>query len=383
LSPLNPLPISPELHVVPLVLGLIGLAAVTLVAWMRRRSWPLLAATWIGYVVLIAPIAGLTPSGLQATADRYLYVPSVVISLAAGAAVSRLLTSRLRGEVGALAAAAVIATLGVATWRQAHYWRNSIALWTRAAELDPRNDVATYNLAIALAEAGRDEEAIGRYEQTLTLVPDHDLARHNLAVLQASRAEREADRLAAAGRVDEASEQYGRALALDAKRPHARAAHGMLLMRRGRFHEAAAELRLAIEEGVKDEEVPNALAFALVHTGDSAEAARVLGDGVAAHPDNVNLKHNLARVLATAPDPRVRNAARAVQLAEEVCERTGNRDPRALDTLAAAYAAAGRPDLARATLSRAVARARELGDAETAAEIAAHEATYGRRDIRK
>ena len=94
------------------------------------------------------------------------------------------------------------------------------------------------------------------------------------------------------------------------------------------------------------------------------------------HPDNVNLKHNLARLLATSPDPAVRDAPRAIRLALEVCDRTGNRDPRALDTLAAAYAAAGQLDAARAAASRAFARARELGDQQTAAEIAEHARRY-------
>ena len=93
----------------------------------------------------------------------------------------------------------------------------------------------------------------------------------------------------------------------------------------------------------------------------------------------MNVKHNLARLLATAADPRVRDGARALQLALEVCERTGNRDPRALDTLSAAYAAEGRFDLAREAASRAAARARELGDAEAAAAIDRRARSYARR----
>lgn len=122
----------------------------------------------------------------------------------------------------------------------------------------------------------------------------------------------------------------------------------------------------------------NALAFALLRTGDSAQAAAVLTRAVAEHPGNVNLKHNLARLLATAPDPLVRDGALALRLASEVCDMTGHRDPRALDTLVIAYAAVGRLDLARAAASRAVARARETGDLETAAEIAARARSYGR-----
>ena len=100
---------------------------------------------------------------------------------------------------------AAVVALGVLTWRQAGWWHDSITLWTRAADLDPRNDVATYNLAIALAEAGREEEAMSRYDETLRLVPDHALARQNLTLIKAARAERDADRLAEAGRLDDAS----------------------------------------------------------------------------------------------------------------------------------------------------------------------------------
>src|SRR5256885_17044178 len=132
----------------------------------------------------------------------------------------------------------------------------------------------------------------------------------------------------------------------------------MLLLQRGRFDEAAAELRLAMNAGAKDLEVPNALAFALVQQNEPAEASRVLAQAAADHPDNVNVKHNLARLLATAADPRVRDGARALQLALEVLERIGKRDPRALDTLAAAHAADGRFYLAREALAHDPARGR-------------------------
>jgi tetratricopeptide (TPR) repeat protein len=55
-------------------------------------------------------------------------------------------------------------------------------------------------------------------------------------------------------------------------------------------------------------------------------------------------KNNKAWVLATCPDQNVRDAARAIQLAKEVCTATRNQEGMYLDTLAAAYAAAGKYD---------------------------------------
>ncbi|HKB13433.1 MAG TPA: tetratricopeptide repeat protein [Vicinamibacterales bacterium] len=394
LSPLNPLPIAPATDVVALALAAAGIVAVSALSWRLRARWPIVAAAWTGYLILIAPVAGFTPSGVQATADRYVYVPNVIVALVAGAAMAMRRSAKASAErpadaetayarlkpsryiAGAAFAALVVVACGGLTAKQTQYWRDSTTLWARAIEIDPRNDVAAYNLAVAYAEAGRDDEAVKWYERTLALIPDHDLARRNLAVLQASAAERNADRLIAAGRADEASEEYARALALDPKRVHAHAARGMLLLRRGDLHDAVGELRAAVDGGTRDLEVPNGLAFALLQTGDAAQAAAVLSRAVDAHPDDINLKHNLARLLATAPDPRVRDGARALRLALEVDERTGHRDPRALDTLSAAYALVGQIDRARETAARAAARAREVGDAATAAEIDAHARRY-------
>jgi protein O-mannosyl-transferase len=374
LSPLDPLPIAPAIAVLPLGLGIGAIVVVSMLAWTVRRRWPLLAVAWAAYVVMLAPVVGLLPSGLQATADRYVYLPGVIVSLLVGGAAARAWTPRRRVAIVSLSLTA-LAALTVLTWRQTRYWHDSIALWTRAAALDDRNDVASYNLAIALVEAHRADEASRWYEHTLRLVPDHELARRGLAQLQAARAEDEAGRLADNGQFEEANERYARALALDSTRSHARAAHGLVLLELGRIAEAAAELRIAYEAHVQDTAVLNALAFALSETGRSAEAVAILKDGVSQHPDDVELAHNLARALATAPAAEGRDGALALRMALALRDRTQGRDARVLDTLAAAYAAAGHLDLARDTARQAIARAREMGDADLADAIAAHART--------
>ena len=71
----------------------------------------------------------------------------------------------------------------------------------------------------------------------------------------------------------------------------------------------------------------------------------------------------LAWLLATYPDPAVRDAVEAVALAERAAEVTNHEEVGALDVLAAAYASAGRFDqavtTARAALELASARDQE------------------------
>ena len=69
-----------------------------------------------------------------------------------------------------------------------------------------------------------------------------------------------------------------------------------------------------------------------------------------------------AWMLATNPNASVRNGAEAVELAQRAVELSGGREPAILDTLAAAYAEAGRFPEAVKTAQRAAALASARGD---------------------
>src|SRR5262249_48631962 len=156
LSPLYVLPLSPKTELLPLVLGIGAVTAITAFAWTRRRRQPTILAAWIAYVILLAPVAGLTPTGVQASADRYMYVPSVVIAIAVGLGLARV---RMHGHMRALVAlatAGALTLLALLTRSQTRYWKDSIAVWSRAAAIDPRNHGATYNLRVAPADARPD-----------------------------------------------------------------------------------------------------------------------------------------------------------------------------------------------------------------------------------
>ena len=76
----------------------------------------------------------------------------------------------------------------------------------------------------------------------------------------------------------------------------------MSLASMGRTAEAIPALREAIALGVDDAEVSNALAGIAGRSPDScATRARSLEAALATHRDDINLAHNLARLLATDP----------------------------------------------------------------------------------
>ena len=84
----------------------------------------------------------------------------------------------------------------------------------------------------------------------------------------------------------------------------------------------------------------------------------------------------LARFLATTPMTSLRDGERAVVLAERAADMTGGQSARVLDTLGAAYAAAGRFTEAVAAAHRGAKRATLDGDAALASSIEERLALY-------
>ena len=107
-----------------------------------------------------------------------------------------------------------------------------------------------------------------------------------------------------------------------------------------------------------DAEVLNNLARTLVGAGEEVEAAALYNRAIAAGPTLPAPRLGLSWIRATSAEAALRDAAEALRLAREAVRLGGDDHPDALDTLAAAYAAAGRFDEAVATARRAAARAR-------------------------
>ena len=293
LSPVDVRPLEAATAWMAIAAALSGFLVISFVAWRARRRWPGLLLAWTTYLVLVAPAVALGPTGLQATADRYAYLPSVALAIAIGSVCAIPASAPVRRATFAAASIAVCVA-GVLAWRQTLYWHDSIALWSRATALDPQNDVAMYNLGTALQSTGRVDEAATAYDATLRLVPDHTLAQRNLRGLRAIARQREADALAQSGNLAAAIPLYREALSLDPARSRARASLGVALVRTDDFAGGAAEIETAMRQGIDDPNLVNAQSYALMQLGRSAEAAKLLRAALTRYPGDANLAHNLA-----------------------------------------------------------------------------------------
>jgi len=420
----------------------LGLTAFTAAAARVAATRPYLIVGWLWYLGTLVPMIGLVQVGMQARADRYMYVPLIGLSILLAWGAADVFGRRRAGRrVLAMAGCGAVVALAFVAWRQISHWRDTIALYERAVAVTERNFLAHQGLASGYLAAGRLEEAklhyaeagrlkpgwlaptiglgdvllkegdvaqaIEHYRSVLRVDPDHARALEQLgaAWLEAGkpakaagalrRALRSAPRepgaphartaslhgllaqaLSERGEWAESIEHYRKALE---SRPDFAAAHanlGFALMQIGRFREARSHLEQALSIGLESEEVHVALATLALRRREPEPAVRHFRDALRLNPDHPSAANNLAWLLATSGSDRVRDPAESIRIAEAMLVTAGGSNPAVLDTIAAAYAAAGRFEAAVRTATDAARLAREAGDGALAEEIEGRLALY-------
>jgi len=146
-----------------------------------------------------------------------------------------------------------------------------------------------------------------------------------------------------------------------------------------RVDEAIPHLRKALEINPGYPDARNNLGVNLQYKGLAAEAIVQYKIALAMRPGNPTFMNNLSWLLATWPDPSIRDGPRAIELASEADRISGGSSPEILETLAAAYAETGRFRDASDTAGWAMVVAANEGKARLVDEIRAEMQFYQKR----
>jgi tetratricopeptide (TPR) repeat protein len=210
LAPLYPHPGNslPGWEVLASAVLLLALTALAL-RWRKRRY---LAMGWFWFLGTLVPVIGMVQVGEQAMADRYAYIAYVglFICVAWGAADLAKMAARAMERTGRMSpgpawllvpAVIVLLTLGTLSRRQIAYWHDSESLWRYTLSVTSGNYMAHDNLARALAEQGRTEEAMAEFNEAEKLHSYSAAEMLSLGIYEQTR-----------GYVKDALEQYARSL---------------------------------------------------------------------------------------------------------------------------------------------------------------------------
>jgi len=144
---------------------------------------------------------------------------------------------------------------------------------------------------------------------------------------------------------------------------HVRALDGLgfTLMQQGFFDEASAKFKTSFT--LDPQRANPHMFYAISLTAQKQFLAAIAEYRTALRLDGKlsTALNNLAWLLTSNPDPKIRNGAEAVKLAEMACQVTSNQQPLFLGTLAAAYAEVSRFDDAINTAEKAQTLANQVG----------------------
>ena len=235
---------------------------------------------------------------------------------------------------------------------QVSYWKDDFTLFDHARRVTKGNYLAYHVVGNMYLREGAINAAMTNFQAALDIQPAFADAHASIGSLDLS-----------SGKLQEAAREFEEALRTRPRYYEARFGLGLTYQRMGKLDAAITNF----EETIR---LKSDLAVAYRSLGDLFLATGRFSDALVQYRQFLILEPNSAEVLgrtawllATHNDPAVRNGVEAVQLAEKACQLTGYAQAQPLNALAAAYAEAGKFDLAVNTEQKALEIARAKNQA--------------------
>lgn len=244
-------------------------------------------------------------------------------------------------------------------------WTEAAALFQRGLEIAPDNPALRHRLGTAYYMMGEGAKAREQFEAVVRASPDYHLAQYSLGVL-----------LQADGRHTDAIERFTAALRSRPGDTAARLRLAASLRQVGRVKESLShyEQIVAVQPGLAEARFGHAIGLVLLRR--YREARDGLTEALKSHADQPLFVHALARLLATAPDDRVRDGQRAMALAQDLLKQGRTLDLGA--TVAMALAELGQFGQAAAVQRDLIAAAEKAGLRDVASRLATNLKLYER-----
>jgi tetratricopeptide (TPR) repeat protein len=268
-----------EIGLAIVLLGLVSAGAIAL-----RHKRPYLVTGWFWYLVMLLPVIGLIQVGSQAHADRYTYLPQIGLYLLLAWGITDALASRfatgqirrggLQRRIVAVTASLAIIALAWCAHVQASHWRNGESLWGHALAVTSGNFMAHDGLGECLANRGRLDEAIDQFQKALNIAPGYPEIESNLILALTKK-----------GRTDEAIPHLQTLLKEDPNNAQAQYNLGNALQKKGDSQGAIAAYEKALSIQARYPAAHYYLGIALDQNGQIDEAIAHYQEAVKEQPN--------------------------------------------------------------------------------------------------
>jgi tetratricopeptide (TPR) repeat protein len=339
-------------------------AALGVIIW-RTRRWAgrSVEVAAVFFAVTLSPVLGfimLYTFSYSFVADHYQYLACIgpVALFVAGMKIGLDRVAPGKPFLQPLLSAALLITLGALTWKQCGMYADDTTLWQTTLERNSDSWMAHNNFGFNLIKQSKTDEAIIHFKKALELKPDFFDAHYNLGNAYIKK-----------GKLAEATAELITALRLQPKDIKAQETLSDALLKSGKPMEAIPYCEAVVAVKPADAHAHFTLGWACQAAKRPEEALAYYKEAVRLAPDSPQCLNALAWIYATSAKAAIRNGAEAVRLAEQAAQITQRQNTQLLDTLAAAYAEAGRFDEAVKTTEEIRAQAistHDTGAADTA-----------------
>ncbi|HZZ43796.1 MAG TPA: tetratricopeptide repeat protein [Tepidisphaeraceae bacterium] len=257
-------------------------AMVVAIAWAMRKRWREIVAGALVFVIMLLPVLGLVKFDFQrysTVADHYLYAAMLGPAMAGAFALERI-KSRWMLCVAGL----VITALGIKAFVQTENWRDSRTLFSHALEVNPTSLAGNDGLGNMALHTGDIPEAIARFEEAVRGHPHDPIANFNLA-----------NALLLAGRYSEAAASYRWALE-GRQYPFLYVNYANALARSGRLKEAFQVAEEGLRQWPESSELHATLGALEESRGNWTEAEEEYADALRNQPSLEAARTGIDRV---------------------------------------------------------------------------------------
>ena len=349
-------------------------AAALVLFWLKRKTWtrgPLAALLF--FCITIFPALGfinIYPMRYSLVADHFQYLASLgilagLVGLAAEMSAS---VQQKYFKPDRILAVALLVSLSLLTFTQTQIYRDEETLWRDTINKNPKGWLAWNNLGTLMLRDGMLEDAMDKFDRVIKLAPNlfNGYANKGSVLLEMGRP---SDALPLLEKAMELGP-----MELTTRFAMARADYGL-----GHYEEAVKGYHEVLARQPELIAAHIELAKTFVRMKQDAKAVVEFREALKINPDHIEVLLALAWLHATSADATIQLGNKAVEFAERAAKQI--QDPKAscLDTLAAAYARAGRFPEAVTTAQKAAQKAAMNNDASLSQAIEQRLALYRKK----
>jgi tetratricopeptide (TPR) repeat protein len=275
--PLNTIPLW-QTTISAFLLILISYAAIRL-----SRKYPFFLMGWLWFAGILFPVIGISQSGLQAMADRFIYIPSIgliiIITWGMTDVIKRL---KIKRKIVISSALLILFVFSATAWMQTGYWKNSIFLFKHTIKVTKNNYAAHTCLANAYFDRGINTLAKEHYVKALQINPNHAKTYYNLGLL-----------LSKEGQTDAAIKHFELSLKIRPGIAKTHSAFATELIKKNLLDDAIFHYKEAVHLDPKLINSQNNLGFAYLLKGEYTEAIRIFQTVLKNDPFHQKARNNL------------------------------------------------------------------------------------------